>query len=217
MAGDKRRWGRGAPQGRPRGCGVMVLGYVVMHSSMLFFGGRPVPRLESGGHGARRSEDDRRRMGGAGGRALLELSVPATFPVIRVLRAVERAAPLIAEPSKGAPLTRAPHRRALGPTGHHRAGRREHRHRPGSLLGGEIDGDALERRPDPRERAPLTLRNQRPPFVPSGHLDRRRCGACFTHWSGIAVDLLPAGIVQRVSTSTECCARTRLRCQRCHR
>jgi hypothetical protein len=30
--------------------------------------------------------------------------------------------------------------------------------------------------------------------VPSGHLDRSRRGACFTHRSGSAVDLLHAGI-----------------------
>ena len=37
-------------------------------------------------------------------------------------------------------------------------------------------------------------------LVSSGYLDRRRCGACFTHRSRSAVDLLPAGIVQRAST-----------------
>jgi low temperature requirement protein LtrA len=42
-------------------------------------------------------------------RALPELSVPATFPVIGVLRAVERADPLIAERPKGGTPSHAHH------------------------------------------------------------------------------------------------------------
>jgi hypothetical protein len=42
-------------------------------------------------------------------------------------------------------------------------------------------------------------------LVPSGHLDRRRCGACSTHRSESAMDLLPVGIVQQANAFTECC------------
>ena len=55
-------------------------------------------------------------------------------------------------------------------------------------------------------------------FVVGGQSHHRRRRAA-SHLSARQQpwDRAPAGIVQRASTFTECCARTRLRCQRCHR
>jgi hypothetical protein len=94
----------GAPDSRPRSCGVMAAGYAVMQSSMRFLDGKSMPRLEARGSGARA---DLGTISVARVRfvvrVLLELSVPVTFPVISVLRAIERAGSLIAKARRGHP------------------------------------------------------------------------------------------------------------------